>query len=165
MAVENSFDIVSRIDRQEVSNAIQQALKEIHQRFDFKGSKSSIDLQEEKIVLVSDNDFKLKAVTDILEQKLVKRGVPLKGLAFGKVEPSAQGTVRQEITLQQGISADKAREIIKSVKETKLKVQCSINGDFVRVSGRDRDTLQNVIAHLRAVDFAIHMQFVNYRNQ
>lgn len=165
MAVENSFDIVSRIDRQEVSNAIQQALKEIHQRFDFKGSKSSIDLQEEKIVLVSDNDFKLKAVTDILEQKLVKRGVPLKGLAFGKIEPSAQGTVRQEITLQQGISADKAREIIKSIKETKLKVQCSINGDFVRVSGRDRDTLQNVIAHLRAVDFAIHMQFVNYRNQ
>lgn len=165
MAVENSFDIVSRIDRQEVSNAIQQALKEIHQRFDFKGSKSSIDLLEEKIVLVSDNDFKLKAVTDILEQKLVKRGVPLKGLAFGKIEPSAQGTVRQEITLQQGISADKAREIIKSIKETKLKVQCSINGDFVRVSGRDRDTLQNVIAHLRAVDFAIHMQFVNYRNQ
>lgn len=165
MAVENSFDIVSRIDRQEVSNAIQQALKEIHQRFDFKGSKSSIDLQEDKIVLVSDNDFKLKAVTDILEQKLVKRGVPLKGLAFGKVEPSAQGTVRQEITLQQGISADKAREIIKSIKETKLKVQCSINGDFVRVSGRDRDTLQNVITHLRAVDFAIHMQFVNYRNQ
>jgi cyclic-di-GMP-binding protein len=165
MAVENSFDIVSRIDKQEVSNAIQQALKEIHQRFDFKGSKSSIDLQEDKIVLVSDNDFKLKAVTDILEQKLVKRGVPLKGLSFGKVEPSAQGTVRQEITLQQGISPDKAREIIKSIKETKLKVQSSINGDFVRVSGKDRDMLQNVIAHLRGHDFGIHMQFVNYRSQ
>ncbi|MBZ5551958.1 MAG: YajQ family cyclic di-GMP-binding protein [Acidobacteriia bacterium] len=165
MAAENSFDIVSRIDKQEVSNAIQQALKEIHQRFDFKGSKSSIELLEDKIVLVSDNDFKLKAVTDILEQKLVKRGVPLKGLAFGKVEPSAQGTVRQEVTLQQGISPDKAREIIKSIKETKLKVQSSINGDFVRVSGKDRDTLQNVIAHLRALDFGIHMQFVNYRSQ
>lgn len=165
MAAENSFDIVSRIDKQEVSNAIQQALKEIHQRFDFKGSKSSIELLEDKIVLVSDNDFKLKAVTDILEQKLVKRGVPLKGLAFGKVEPSAQGTVRQEVTLQQGISPDKAREIVKSIKETKLKVQSSINGDFVRVSGKDRDTLQNVIAHLRALDFGIHMQFVNYRSQ
>ncbi|MFI5174573.1 MAG: YajQ family cyclic di-GMP-binding protein [Terriglobia bacterium] len=165
MAVENSFDIVSKIDRQEVSNAIQQALKEIHQRFDFKGSKSSIELQEEKIILLSDNEFKLKAVIDILEQKLVKRGVPLKGLAFGKVEPSAQGTVRQEITLQEGISADKAREIIKSIKETKLRVQSTINGDFVRVSGKDRDTLQSVIAHLRSLDFGIHMQFVNYRNQ
>ena len=165
MAVPNSFDIVSKIDLQEVSNAIQQALKEIHQRFDFKGSKSSIDLQEDKILLVSDNDFKLKAVVEILEQKLVKRGVPLKGLAFGKAEPAAQSTVRQEVTLQQGISPEKAREIIKSIKETKLKVQSAINGDFVRVSGKDRDTLQAVIAHLRAVDFGIHMQFTNYRSQ
>jgi uncharacterized protein YajQ (UPF0234 family) len=149
---------------QEVSNAIQQALKEIHQRFDFKGSKSSIELKEDNIILISDDEFKLKAVTDILEQKLVKRSVPLKGLSFGKVEPAAQSTVRQEITLQQGISADKAREIVKSIKETKLKVQSAIQGDFVRISGKDRDTLQAVIAHLRSLDFGIHMQFTNYRS-
>ncbi len=165
MAGQNSFDIVSKIDHQEVSNAIQQALKEIHQRFDFKGSKSAIDLTEEKIILVSDDEFKLKAVIDILEQKLVKRGVPLKGLSFGKMEPAAQSTVRQEITLQQGISTDKAREIVKSIKDTKLKVQSVINGDYIRVSGKDRDTLQSVIAHLRSVDFGIHMQFTNYRSQ
>lgn len=165
MAGQNSFDVVSKVDLQEVSNAIQQALKEIHQRFDFKGSKSSIELKEDKILLVSDDEFKLKAVTDILEQKLVKRSVPLKALSFGKVEPAAQSTVRQEVTLQQGISADKAREIVKSIKDTKLKVQASINGDFVRVSGKDRDTLQAVIAHLRATDFGIHMQFTNYRSQ
>lgn len=165
MAVQNSFDIVSKIDHQEVSNAIQQALKEIHQRFDFKGSKSSIELQPDKIVLVSDDDYKMKAVIEILEQKLVKRGVPLKALEFGKVEPAAQSTVRQEVTLQQGISAEKAREIVRSIKDTKLKVQASINGDFIRVSGKDRDTLQSVIAHLRAADFGIHMQFTNYRSQ
>lgn len=165
MAGQNSFDVVSKVDLQEVSNAIQQALKEIHQRFDFKGSKSSIELQEDKILLASDDEFKLKAVTDILEQKLVKRSVPLKALSFGTVEPAAQSTVRQEVTLQQGISADKAREIVKSIKDTKLKVQASINGDFVRVSGKDRDTLQAVIAHLRATDFGIHMQFTNYRSQ
>jgi cyclic-di-GMP-binding protein len=164
MASQNSFDVVSKIDMQEVSNAIQQALKEIHQRFDFKGSKSSIELKEDNIILISDDEFKLKAVTDILEQKLVKRSVPLKGLSFGKVEPAAQSTVRQEITLQQGISADKAREIVKSIKETKLKVQSAIQGDFVRISGKDRDTLQAVIAHLRSLDFGIHMQFTNYRS-
>lgn len=165
MAGQNSFDVVSKIDLQEVSNAIQQSLKEIHQRFDFKGSKSSIELKEDKIVLISEDEFKLKSVVDILEQKLVKRGVPLKGLSFGRIEPAAQGMVRQEVTLQQGISTDKAREIVKSIKETKLKVQSSINGDFVRVSGKDRDVLQAVIAHLRSVDFGIHMQFTNYRNQ
>jgi uncharacterized protein YajQ (UPF0234 family) len=165
MAVQNSFDVVSKIDMQEVSNAIQQALKEIHQRFDFKGSKSSIEMKEEKIILISDDEFKLKAVVDVLEQKLVKRAVPLKGLSYGKVEPAAQSTVRQEITLQQGISTEKAREIVKSIKETKLKVQASINGEYVRVSGKDRDTLQAVIAHLRSQDFGIHMQFTNYRSQ
>jgi uncharacterized protein YajQ (UPF0234 family) len=164
MASQNSFDVVSKIDMQEVSNAIQQALKEIRQRFDFKGSKSSIELKEDKIILISDDEFKLKAVIDILEQKLVKRGVPLKGLSFGKVEPAAQSTVRQEITLQQGISADKAREIVKAIKETKLKVQSAIQGDFVRISGKDRDTLQAVIAHLRSLDFGIDMQFTNYRS-
>jgi hypothetical protein len=164
MASQNSFDVVSKIDMQEVSNAIQQALKEIHQRFDFKGSKSSIELKEDKIILISDDEFKLKAVIDILEQKLVKRGVPLKGLSFGKVEPAAQSNVRQEITLQQGISADKAREIVKAIKETKLKVQSAIQGDFVRISGKDRDTLQAVIAHLRSLDFGIDMQFTNYRS-
>ncbi len=165
MAGQNSFDIVSKIDLQEVSNAIQQALKEIHQRFDFKGTKSSIELQKDKIALVSDDEFKLKAVIEILEQKLVKRGVPLKGLSFGKVEPAAQSTVRQEVSLQQGIPVDKAREIVKSIKDTKLKVQSAIQGDSIRVAGKDRDTLQAVIAHLRSVDFGIHMQFTNYRSQ
>ncbi|MDD5543397.1 MAG: YajQ family cyclic di-GMP-binding protein [Acidobacteriia bacterium] len=165
MAVQNSFDVVSKIDQQEVSNAIQQALKEIHQRFDFKGSKSSIELQEDKIVLISDDDFKLKAVVDVFEQKLVKRGVPLKGLTFGKVEPAAQSTVRQEVTMQQGIPVEKAREIVRSIKDSKLRVQASINGDYVRVSGKDRDTLQAVITRLRDQDFGIHMQFTNYRSQ
>ena len=162
---DNSFDVVSKIEMPEVVNAIQQAQKEIQQRYDLKDSHSSIELNEKdnKIVLTSKDEFKLKAVVDILESKLVKRKVPLKGLSFGQIIPAASSTVRQEITLQQGISTEKAREIVKAVKDSKLKVQASIQGDFVRVSGRDRDTLQSVIKLLRDTDFGIDMQFINYR--
>ena len=165
MAAENSFDIVSKVDLQEVSNAIQQALKEIHQRFDLKDSRSSIELEgKDGVLLASQDDFKLKAVNDILQAKLVKRGVPLKALTYGKIEPAAGSTVRQKISLQQGIPTEKAREIVKVIKDSKKKVQASIQGDFVRVSGRDRDILQEIIALLRQKDFGIDMQFTNYRS-
>jgi hypothetical protein len=165
MAAENSFDIVSKVDLQEVSNAIQNALKEIHTRFDLKDSKSDIQLEgKEAMVLSSADEYKLKAVTDILQSKLVKRGVPIKALNYGVVEPAAGSSVRQKITMQQGIPIEKAREIVKVVKDSKKKVQASIQGDTVRVSGKDRDALQEVIALLRGHDFGIDMQFTNYRN-
>ena len=162
---ENTFDIVSKIDLNEVSNAIQQASKEIQTRYDLKDSKSSIELNEKdrKILLASSDDFKLKAITEILSQKLVKRNVPLKGLQYGAPIPAAGGSVRQEITLQQGIPIEKARDVVKLIKESKVKVQASIQGDVVRVSGKDRDTLQQVIALLKGKDFGIDMQFTNYR--
>jgi uncharacterized protein YajQ (UPF0234 family) len=162
---DNSFDVVSKSEMPEVVNAIQQAMKEIQQRYDLKDSKSNIELIEKdlKITLSSADEYKLKSVNEVLESKLVKRKVPLKGLSYGKVEPSAGSSVRQEITLQQGISTEKAREIVKRIKDSKLKVQASIQGDFVRVSGRDRDVLQQAIALLRNEDFGIDMQFTNYR--
>ncbi len=162
---DNSFDVVSKIEMPEVLNAVQQAQKEIAQRYDLKDSKSSIELKEKenKILLASADEFKLRAVVDILESKLVKRHVPLKGLTFGEIAPAAGSTVRQEITLQQGIPTEKAKEIVKKIKDTKLKVQASIQGDFVRVAGKDRDTLQSVIQVLRNSDFGIDMQFTNYR--
>ena len=160
-----SFDIVSKVDLQEVSNAIQQALKEVGTRYDLKDSHSNIELNEKdnKVLLSSKDEFKLKAVVDILESKLVKRKVPLKALSFGPLIPSAGSSVKQEITLQQGIAIEKARDIVKKVKDSKLKVQASIQGDFVRIAGKDRDTLQQAIALLRAHDFGIDMQFINYR--
>jgi uncharacterized protein YajQ (UPF0234 family) len=163
---DNSFDIVSKIEVPEVSNAVQQAAKEIHQRFDLKDSHSSIELREKenKILLHSSDEFKLKAITDVLQTKLVKRNVPLKGLSYGTITPAAGSSVRQEITLQQGIAIEKARDIVKRIKDSKLKVQASIQGDFVRVAGKDRDTLQQVIALLRGADFGIDMQFTNYRS-
>jgi len=165
MASDNSFDVVSKIDLQEVSNAIQQALKEIHTRFDLKDSKSEIAMDgKEAITLASADEYKLKSVNDVFQQKLVKRHVPLKGLSYGAIEPAAGSTVRQKITLQQGIPIEKAREIVKAVKDSKLKVQVSIQGDTVRVSGKDRDTLQQVIALLKNRDFGIDMQFTNYRS-
>ena len=165
MASENSFDVVSKIDLQEVANAIQQALKEVHTRFDLKGSKSDIGMEgKEAIVLSSADEYKLKAVTDVLQTKLVKRQVPLKGLQYQAIEPAAGSTVRQKITLQQGIPIEQAREIVKLIKDSKLKVQASIQGDTVRVSGKDRDTLQQVIGMLRNKDFGIDMQFTNYRS-
>jgi len=161
---ENTFDIVSKIDTQEVSNAIQQALKEIHQRFDLKDSKSDITMDKDGITLSSADEYKLKAVTDVLQAKLVKRNVPLKGLSYGTIEPAAGSTVRQKISMQQGIPTEKAREIVKVIKDSKKKVQASIQGDLVRVSGKDRDTLQEIIALLRQKDFGIDMQFTNYRS-
>jgi len=160
---ENTFDIVSKVDLQEVSNAIQQALKEIHTRFDLKDSKSTIELEgKDAIVLHSIDEYKLKAVNEILQQKLVKRGVPLKGLTYGPIEPAAGSTAKQKITMQQGIPIEKAREIVKVIKNSKKKVQASIQGDLVRVSGKDRDSLQEVIALLRQQDFGIDTQFTNY---
>jgi len=162
---ENSFDIVSKVDVQEVSNAIQQALKEVHTRFDLKDSRSNIALEgKEAIVISSVDDYKLKAVNDVLQQKLVKRGVPLRALTYGAVEPAAGSSVRQRVTMQQGIPVEKAREIVKAIKNSKKKVQASIQGDVVRVSGKDRDTLQEIIALLRASDFGIDMRFDNYRS-
>jgi hypothetical protein len=162
---DNSFDVVSKIELPEVSNAVQQATKELITRYDLKDSKSSIELNEKenKIVLASQDEYKLKAVTELLESKLIRRKVPLKGLNYGTVQPAAGSTVRQEISLQQGIPTEKAREIVKKVKDSKLKVQAAIQGDFVRISGRDRDTLQSAIKLLRESDFGIDMQFTNYR--
>jgi len=162
---DNSFDIVSKIELPEVSNAVQQAIKEIQQRYDLKNSHSSIELNEKenKIPLASQDDFKIKAIAEILEQKLVKRKVPLKNLGYGTITPAAGSTVRQEITLQQGIPIEKAREMVKAIKDSKKKVQASIQGDFVRVAGKDRDTLQEVMALMRSSDFGVELQFTNYR--
>jgi cyclic-di-GMP-binding protein len=162
---DNTFDVVSKIELPEVHNAIQQAMKEIIQRFDLKDSRSNIELNEKdhKITLASQDEFKLKAVNDVLESKLVKRKVPLKGLSYGPVIPAAGSSVRQEISLQQGITTEKAREIVKKIKDSKLKVQAAIQADLVRVSGRDRDVLQQVIALLRGADFGIDVQITNYR--
>jgi len=160
-----SFDIVSKVDLQEVSNAIQQALKEVHTRFDLKNSKSTIELEgKEAIVLHSEDEFKLKAVNDVLQQRLVKRGVPLKALTYGTIEQAAGSTVRQRIAMQQGIPIEKAREIVKLIKESKKKVQASIQADTVRVSGKDRDILQEIITLLRNTDLGIDMHFTNYRS-
>lgn len=165
MAENNSFDIVSEINLQEVDNAINQARKEIAQRFDFKGSKSSIDLdQKEKQVTVhSDDDFKLKSVIDILQGKLIKRGVPLKALSYGTVEQAAGGTARQVIRLLVGIEKDNARQIVKMIKDTKLKVQAQIMEDQVRVSGKNKDDLQAVIKMVRDANLPFAVQFTNYR--
>ena len=165
MASDNSFDIVSKVDLQEVRNAIDQASKDIHTRFDLKNSHSEIRLEgSDTIQLASADEYKLKAVTEILEQKLVKRGVSLKALTFGKVEQASGSSVRQKITLQQGIASEKAKEIVRVVKDSKKKAQASIQGDTVRISGKDRDTLQEIIALLKGHDFGIDMQFTNYRS-
>jgi len=160
-----SFDIVSKIDLQEVSNAVQQTLKEVQQRYDLKGTGSTVDLDqaENRITAKSPDEFTLKQVLDILEQKLVRRGVPLKGLEYEKIQPAAGSSVVQVINLQQGIPIEKAREVVKLIKQTKLKVQAAIQGDQVRVSGKNRDDLQKVIASLKEQDLGIDMQFVNYR--
>jgi uncharacterized protein YajQ (UPF0234 family) len=165
MVMAESFDIVSKVDLQEVSNAIQQALKEVHTRYDLKDSKSDIQMDDkEALVLTSADEFKLKAVNDVLQSKLVKRSVPLKALSYGAIEAAAGSTVRQRITMQQGIPIEKSREIVKLIKNSKKKVQAAIQGDLVRVSGKDRDTLQEIIALLKQQDFGIDMQFTNYRS-
>jgi uncharacterized protein YajQ (UPF0234 family) len=164
MAAENSFDVVSKVDMAEVTNAVTQAMKEIGQRFDFKGSKSNITQEKDALVVVSDDEYKLKSVVDVLQNKLVKRGVPIRNLTYGKVESALAGTVRQRIALQQGIPTDKAKEIVKAIKEAKLKVQASIQSDQVRVSGKSRDDLQTTISLLKGKDFGIELQFDNYRS-
>ncbi len=165
MAGDNSFDIVSKVDIQEARNAIDQAIKEVRARFDLKDSHSEIKLEgEDTIQLASSDEYKLKAVIEILSQKLVKRGISLKSLTFGKLEPASGSSVRQKITLTQGIPGDKAKEIVKHLKDSKKKVQASIQGDTVRVSGKDRDTLQEAIALLKGHDFGLDMQFTNYRS-
>lgn len=163
MAQNFSFDIVSKIDRQAVVDAVLQAQKEIGQRFDFKDSKSEITLGEEQIVLVGDDEFKLKQVVDVLETKLVRRGVSLKSLEYGKIEPSARGTVRQEAKLLAGIPMEKAKAMVKLIKGMGLKVQSQIMEDQVRVSGAKKDELQSVIAYFREHDQGLALQFVNYR--
>ncbi|MDP3296350.1 MAG: YajQ family cyclic di-GMP-binding protein [Thermodesulfovibrionia bacterium] len=165
MADEHSFDIVSRADLQEVLNAVQQAMKEISQRFDFKDSKSNIELNKDKneIVIISDDEYKLKSVVDIFQGKLVKRRVSLKSLVYGKIESALSGTVKQVITLQQGISTEKAKEIVKMIKDTKLKIQSEIQKDQVRVRAKKIDDLQSIISLLKEKDLGIHMEFVNYR--
>ncbi len=165
MAAESSFDIVCNIDMQEMDNAVNQALKEVAQRFDFKGSKSDIVLDKVKgtLTLSTEDDFRLKALTDILQSRVIKRNISLKALSCGKVEQAAGGTVRQVITLQQGIPQEKAKEIVKLIKNTKLKVNASIQQDQVRVAGKSRDDLQQVISLLKSQDLGIDMQFANYR--
>jgi uncharacterized protein YajQ (UPF0234 family) len=164
MAQENSFDIVSKVDMQEVRNAIDQAIKEVRQRFDLKDSNSEIHLEgNDAIQLASANEYKLEAVKDILGQKLVKRGVSLKNMTYGKVEPAAGQSVRQKISLQQGIPIERAKEIVKLVKDSKKKAQASIQGDTVRVSSKDRDELQSIIALLRGKDLGVELTFTNYR--
>src|SRR5437868_9701266 len=164
MAQQNSFDIVSQVDRAEVTNALNQTMKEVGQRFDFKGSSARVALEEKELVLSAEDETKLRNMNEILQQKLVRRGVPLKAFSYGKAEPAAGGTLRQRAQIQQGIPQDKAKEVVKYIKDSKAKVQASIQGEMVRVTGRDRDTLQDVIAKLKDKDFGIHMQFTNYRS-
>jgi cyclic-di-GMP-binding protein len=164
MAQQNSFDIVSQVDLAEVNNALNQTIKEVRQRFDFKGSHANVVLEKSELVLSAEDETKLRNMNEILQQKLVRRSVPLKAFSYGVIEPAAGGTVRQRAKIQEGIPQEKAKEVVKFIKDSKVKVQASIQGDVVRVSGRDRDTLQDVIARLKEKDFGIHMQFTNYRS-
>ncbi len=163
MAQDFSFDIVSKTEMQEVANAVQQAQKELAQRFDFKGSKSEIELAKDGLVLVSDDEGKLRSLKDIVESKLVKRKVSLKALDYGKIEQASLGTVRQRAKIVQGIESEKAKAIVKAIKDAKLKVQASIQSDQVRVVGRSKDDLQRAITLVREKDFGIPLQFTNYR--
>jgi uncharacterized protein YajQ (UPF0234 family) len=165
MASDNSFDVVSKVEIQEVKNAIDQATKEVHARFDLKDSKSSIELQgQDTIQLASQDEYKLKAVIEILSQKLVKRGVSLKNLDYEKIEPAAGSSVRQKIKLVQGIPSEKAKQIVALIKDSKKKAQASIQGDTVRVVSKDRDVLQEIMGMLRGKDLGVELQFTNYRS-
>lgn len=163
MAKENSFDIVSKTDYAEVTNAVHQTEKEVSQRFDFKGSSAKVEIVVKDLVLSAEDETKLRNMNDILQTKLVKRGVSLKALDYQKIEPAAGGSVRQTVKIQQGIPSEKAKEVVRAIKDSKLKVQASIQGEVVRVSGKDRDTLQEAIKMLKGRDFGIDMQFDNYR--
>jgi len=164
MAKDNSFDIVSEVDLQEVDNAVNQTIKEISQRFDFRGSKSEVELvKADQIKIISDDEYKLKSVIDILQSKMVRRGISLKFLDYGKIEPAAGGTVRQMVTIKRGITTEKAKEIVAFIKQLKLKVQAQIQDDQVRVSGKERDDLQKVIQAVKGQDFGVELQFKNFR--
>ena len=162
---DSSFDIVSKVDIQELRNAVDQAVKEIDTRFDFKGSDSTIDLDEKTLTvkLATDTEMRIKAIVDVLQTKLHKRGLDIKALDLGDIEPAAKGTVRQTGTIRQGVDIDNARKIVKIVKDTGLKVQAAIQGDQVRISGKSRDDLQTVMAKLKAADLDLSLQFLNYR--
>ena len=163
MSKDNTFDIVSRVELQEIDNALNQVMKEIRSRFDFKGSKSSVEYVEDVIIIHADNDFKLKSVVEIMEAKMVKRGINLKSLRYGKVEKAAGESVRQKIDVIQVVDKDLAREIIKMIKDAKLKVQATFQENQVRVSGKNRDDLQKVISLIKEKDWEIPLQFVNMR--
>lgn len=163
MAKEESFDVVSRVDMQEVDNALNQTNKEIQQRFDFKNSKAAVSLEEESLKIIAEDDFRLKSVIDILQTKLVRRQVPIRNLDYGKIEEASGGMVRQIVGLKQGIEVDTARQIVKDIKGLKLKVQAQIMDDQIRVSGKSRDDLQLVIEFLKKQDYKLELQFTNYR--
>ena len=164
MAKNNSFDIVSKTDMEEVRNAVHQTMKEVQQRFDFKKSCSDVKIEAENLVLVSDDEYKLQSLTAVLEEKLLRRKVSLKAFEYGKIEPASGGTVRQTVNIQQGIPIEKAKEIVKIIKQAKTKVQAAIQGDTVRISGKDIDTLQQIIQLIKEQDLGIDMQFTNYRS-
>ena len=164
MAAENSFDVACKIDMQEVTNALDQARREIETRYDLKGSKNEVTLEKTDITVTAPDDMKLKAVVDILQSRLHKRGVPLKALTYGTVEQAAGGALRQKIALQQGIPIEKAKEIVRMIKDSKVRVQAAIQEDHVRVSGKNRDDLQKIIAMFRDKDLGIALQFTNYRS-
>ncbi|MCR6543997.1 YajQ family cyclic di-GMP-binding protein [Dehalobacterium formicoaceticum] len=163
MAKDESFDIVSTVDMQEVDNAVNQTKKEISQRYDFKNSKAQITLEEEGIKIIAEDDFKLRSMIDVLQTKMINRKVPVKNLDLGKVEDASGGMMRQTIKIQQGIEMEKARQVVKDIKNMKIKVQAQIMGDQVRVSGKNRDDLQKVIQFLKQQDYQIELQFINYR--
>ncbi|WP_028255339.1 YajQ family cyclic di-GMP-binding protein [Veillonella magna] len=164
MAKDCSFDVVSEVSMQEVDNAVNQAKKEIGTRYDFRGSKSEISLDGDTIKVVSDDEYKLNAVIDVIKGKMVKRGVALKNLDYGKVEPASGATVRQVITIKKGISKETAKEVVKLIKNMKLKVTAQIMEDQVRVAGKDKDSLQAVIGMLKQQDLPVELQFVNFRS-
>jgi uncharacterized protein YajQ (UPF0234 family) len=163
MASEYSFDVVSKVDMQEVNNAVQQALKEIETRFDFKGSKSNITLEDEQLVVASDSDYKLKSVVDILQTKLMKRGVPILNMDYGKIESASGGTVRQNIKMKQGIDQEHSKKLNILIRDSKLKVKSQIQGDQLRITGKSKDDLQAVMTLLRGADIPLELQFINYR--
>ena len=163
MAADSSFDVVSRIDGQELENALNQARKEIEGRFDFKNSKTSIENTDKEITIVADDELKLKNVIDIIQSRAVKRGISLKAFEYGKVEPAAQNTLRQKIALKMGIPKEKSKPIFEAIKASKLKVSAQLQGDQIRVSGKSKDDLQKAIALLKGLDYELPLQFVNYR--
>jgi cyclic-di-GMP-binding protein len=164
MAKENSFDIVSKTDYAELENAINQTTKEVSQRFDFKGSKATVVMDKKDLLMTAEDETRLRNMNDIFQSKLLKRGISLKALDYQKIEAAAGSSVRQSVKIQQGIPTDKAKEVVRFIKDEKLKVQASIQGETIRISGKDRDTLQEVIAKLKATEFGIDMQFDNFRS-